>query len=240
MTDTEPSIRTVPTDSDPTEDFPRAVAARIGDRALWLGNSGAIEPGNLEKMGLSPEYIISVNKRTTTATTDHHPLVDAQINDPDQFAAAVDTARQRYRQSGTLLVNCAAGISRSTTVVATTLAVEDELSFEQAVSDVTDTRQRAAPHRKLQINAYSYLISEHDRTGARDKLAALVDAVYIGGEDAEKALTPLAGRSESNDEWVSVDDSTCKEPLRQVIKLDKQPTNTHSPTDTGRNESSTE
>jgi atypical dual specificity phosphatase len=211
MTDSNPAIRTIPEDSNPTQNYPKAVAARIGDRELWLGNSGAIEPDNLATMGIDPEYVVSVNKRTTTATTDHHPLVDARINDPDQFATAVETARERYRQSGTLLVNCAAGISRSTTVVATVLAVEEDMAFEQAVSAIRDTRQLATPHRKLQINAYSYLVTEHGRETARDELRSLVESAYIGGEDAETALKPLEHESKTNEDGVSVNESTWKE-----------------------------
>lgn len=66
-------IRTVPEDADPAR-FPRALAARIGNRNLWIGNQGASRPDNLDTMGLDPTAVITVNREATAATTDHYPL----------------------------------------------------------------------------------------------------------------------------------------------------------------------
>lgn len=80
---------------------------------------------------------------------------------------------------------------RRTTAVATVLAVEEEMLFEEAVSEIREIRQLAKPNRKLQINAYSYFTTEHGRAASRNKLHSLVDAAYISGEDATNALEPL-------------------------------------------------
>jgi hypothetical protein len=71
--DTTQRVRTVPRDVDP-EKFPQALAAKIGDRKLWIANGGAIESNHLSAMDLDPEYVVSVNKNETWATTDHYPL----------------------------------------------------------------------------------------------------------------------------------------------------------------------
>jgi atypical dual specificity phosphatase len=136
-------------------------------------------------MDLDPEFVVTVSERRTNATTDHHPLRDGYVNDRGDFTAAVETARKRYTQSGTVLVHCAAGISRSTTVIATTLAVEEECSFDEAVAKVAAHRERARPHEKLRINALNYLATRHDRQEARDTLVDLVRRARL--EDATQA-----------------------------------------------------
>ena len=142
---TDRAVRTIPYDVAP-EKFPTALAARIGDRNLWIANGGAIESNHLSAMNLDPEYVVTVNQNATWATTDHHPLKDGFINDQEEFADAVATTRDSIRADGTVIVNCSAGISRSTTVIATAIAAEDDLSFEAAVDEIKDTRPRAQPH----------------------------------------------------------------------------------------------
>lgn len=185
------TIRTVPSGTDPSTGHPRAVAVRIGDRNLWLGNRGGAQPENLDAMELSPSYVVTVNRQPTAATTDHHPLHDGCINDQAEFTAAVETVRQRYQQSGDVLVHCAAGISRSTTALATTLAVEEDFPFGAAVEEVTTYRERARPHPKLQVNALSYLITEHGRHAARSALSELLSTVRFTANDRDNAPRPL-------------------------------------------------
>jgi hypothetical protein len=66
------------------------------------------------------------------------------------------------------------------------------------VSEIRATRQLATPHRKLQINAYSYLVAEHGWATARDDLGSLVESAYIGGEDAKSVLEPLEDSSKKD------------------------------------------
>lgn len=186
------TIRTVPRDIDPSTGHPRAVAVRIGDRNLWLANRGGAQPEHLDAMELSPEYVVTVNRRPTAATTDHYPLHDGYVNDQTEFIAAVEGVRQRNRESGDVLVHCAAGISRSTTVLAVTMAVDESISFGEAVEEVQTYRERARPHPKLQVNALSYLVTEHGRDPARSALAGLASTVRFSASDKDN-LPALLG-----------------------------------------------
>ena len=184
-------IRTIPRDADP-DGIPKAVAARIGDRDLWIANIGAIRSNHLSAMDLYPEYVVSVNQSTTWATTDHHPLKDGHINDPQKFATAVEATRDNIKADGTVIVNCSAGISRSSTVITTAIAAEDDISFTAAVKEIKQTRQQANPHPKLQLNAYTYLGTVEDRAVARQQLADLADSRKIKHQDeniVEKLLS---------------------------------------------------
>jgi len=176
----EPSntVRTVPPDTDP-EQFPRALAARIGNRNVWIANSGGVEPDHLATMELDPAHVVSVNRSATEATTDHHPLKDGYLNDQQKFHDAVEATRQRLQQPGTVIINCAAGISRSTTVSATAIAAAEELAFDSVVEEIKETRPRARPHPKLQLNVLAYLASTEDRADARKQFKQLAEDTRI-------------------------------------------------------------
>ena len=177
-------IRTIPRDADP-DGIPKAVAARIGDRDLWIANVGAIRSNHLAAMDLYPEYVVSVNQSATWATTDHHPLKDGHINNPQKFATAVEATRENIKADGTVIVNCSAGISRSSTVIATAIAAADDISFTAAVEEIKQTRQQANPHPKLQLNAYAYLGTVEDREAARQQLADLAASRKIRHQDED-------------------------------------------------------
>ncbi len=197
---TNKAVQTVPKNPDPDLP-PKAIAARVGDRDLWIGNVGAIKPRLLSELELDPEYIVTVNETATTATTDHCPLTDEQVNDHQQFSAAVRTTRAHIRNKGTVLVNCSVGVSRSATVIATAIAAEDGLSFDAAVTEIRDHRPRANPHPKLQLNAYAYLVTEENRTDARHQIDALVDNMHLRSETGN-AIQELVSK-ESTDQTPS-------------------------------------
>ena len=69
---TDRPVRTVPLDADP-DTFPQALAARTGDRELWIANGGGIESDHLSEMDFDPEHIVSVNRSETSATTPSSP-----------------------------------------------------------------------------------------------------------------------------------------------------------------------
>jgi len=183
------AVQTVPENPDP-DLAPKAVAARVGDRDLWIGNVGAIKPRLLAEMDLDPEYVVSVNGTATAVTTDHYPLEDEHINDHQQFSNAVTTTRNRIRSEGTVLVNCSVGVSRSATVIATAVAAEDRLSFDAAVAEIRETRPRARPHPKLKLNAFAYLVTEENRAQARYQIKELVDNMCIRSQNG-KAIEKL-------------------------------------------------
>jgi len=193
-------VQTVPKNPDPDLP-PKAIAARVKDRNLWIGNVGAIKPRLLAEMDLNPDYIVTVNETATAATTDHYPLKDEQVNDHQQFSAAVETTRAHIRNEGTVLVNCSVGVSRSATVVATAIAAEDGISLDAAVAEIRDHRPRANPHPKLQLNAYAYLVTEENRSDARYQIDALVDNMHLRSE-TDNAIQELVSE-ESTDQTPS-------------------------------------
>lgn len=178
--------RTVPADATVGYPFPDAVAVRIADRDLWIANGRAIRPDNLDAMGIDPDYVVSMNLRATNATTDHHHLEDAEINPHDDFTAAVDTACKRITQDGTTIINCAAGVSRSATVMATAFAAKQDISLAEAIEVVQESRERATPHTKLQINAYAYLADVESRQEAMDGFIDACEKISPNGTDTER------------------------------------------------------
>jgi atypical dual specificity phosphatase len=182
-----PPVRTLPPDVPPSR-FPEALAARIGDRELWIANGGAVRPTNLDALNLNPEYVVSVNRTATDATTDHHPLKDGYLNPQDKFTAAVEAARKRLQQDGTTIVNCAAGVSRSSTIIATAIAAEDEVAFKTALEEIRQTRERAYPHTKLQVSAQAYLASIENREEATTELEKLAKGVSLDPQETKQVV----------------------------------------------------
>ena len=146
----------------------RTVLKQIGDRPLYLGNqcsvgADGVSHGMTETFAEEGVPVLSVNKREQPLTTHHHPIHDGPGNDPAAFEAAMDTARELYQavlkgdRPGPMMVNCAAGISRSTTTIAVTLAATEEVSFETGVQKVKTYRGRASPHPALVELAETYL-----------------------------------------------------------------------------------
>ena len=141
------------------EPFP--VVRRIGDRELSLGNKFAACPDRLtacpDRHDRTFEYVLSATSDPYPLTTHHHPLIDGPGNEWNAFEGAVDDARRLYERDGSLLVHCKAGISRSSTIIATTLAAEDGLGFHDALAIVQEARPIATPHPALHELAVVYL-----------------------------------------------------------------------------------
>ncbi len=131
-----------------------AVVRRVGDRECYLGNWRAADPAHCDR---TFDYVLSLSDNECPNTTHHRPMVDGPENDWSAFEAAVDTACRLYRQDGSLLVHCTAGISRSTTVTATALAAEEETELRDAIDLVQDARHHAQPHPALHEQAVVYL-----------------------------------------------------------------------------------
>ena len=133
------------------------VIRRIGDRDLYLGNGHAADPTCRDR---AFEYVLSVSTDCYPLTTHHHPLDDGPDNEWDRFERAVDTARTLYDRDGSLLIHCTAGISRSSTLVAATLAAEEKREFHDALSVVQRARPSATPHPALHELAIVYLAAQ--------------------------------------------------------------------------------
>lgn len=132
----------------------RPVIRQIGDRPLFIGNWRSADPAQHDR---TFEFVLSATETAYPLTTHHHPLVDGPENEWPDFEAAVDTTRRLYRSEGSLLVHCKAGVSRSTTLLATTIAIEEERPFHDAVEDVRAVRPVATPHHALVEQAVTYL-----------------------------------------------------------------------------------
>ncbi|MFT4947893.1 MAG: hypothetical protein ACI9CA_000011 [Natronomonas sp.] len=105
-------------------------------------------------------HVISLNAEPYDLVTDHHPLTDGPGNSDEAFDAAVDAARRAYRaEQGPVLINCAAGVSRSTTVMATVLAAENPttFTFASAVEHIRERRPPVNPADALKRHARRYL-----------------------------------------------------------------------------------
>lgn len=134
------------------EDEP--IIRRIGHRSLYLGNAFAANPEHHDR---TFEYVLSATADEHPLTTHHRPLADGPGNEWAAFEAAVDTARRLYRREGSVLIHCKAGISRSTTLVATALAAEEDRRFRDALALVQDARPYAMPNPALHTLAVIYL-----------------------------------------------------------------------------------
>lgn len=135
-----------------TEDGP--IIRRMGERNLYLGNKHAADPGQHDQ---SFRYVVSVSTDDYPLTTHHHPLEDGPGNEWTAFERAVDTARRVIQQDGSVLIHCKAGISRSSTVIATALAAEESLPLRESLSVVLRARPTATPHPALHELAVVYL-----------------------------------------------------------------------------------
>lgn len=132
----------------------RAVIRRLGDRDLYLGNRFAARPDYHDR---EFDYVLSASTERHPLTTHHHPLIDGTGNEWSTFESAVDAARRLYRADGSLLIHCRAGISRSSTLVATTLAAEENRRFHDALALVQEARPYAMPNPALHELAVVYL-----------------------------------------------------------------------------------
>lgn len=134
----------------------RPVIRRIGDRNLFLGNESAADCAYHDQ---TFEYVLSATHTEYPLTTHHCPLTDGP-NEWTAFETAVDTARTLVRREGGVLIHCKAGISRSSTLIATALAAEEERQFSDALAAVQDARPHAGPHPKLHELAVVYLAAD--------------------------------------------------------------------------------
>jgi len=75
---------------------------------------------------------------------EHYPLVDGD-NDPEDFAEAVQIVRDILQSDKTVLVHCQAGASRSVTVLATAIAAENDIRFQDALYKCQMTGVYPAP-----------------------------------------------------------------------------------------------
>ena len=76
-------------------------------------------------------------------------MIDGSGNQPTTLIAAVYMLDELLERHQRVLVHCHAGVSRSSTVVATYLAHKDGMNFDEALEFVKSKRPRAAPNPAL-------------------------------------------------------------------------------------------
>lgn len=138
------------------------VCEQIGHRPLFIGSSRAASEGGTEETFTD---VITVSSYSLPRTTEFIPLVDGVDVEYSQFKKAVEAAREAYQRGGKVLVQCEVGISRSAAVIAAVLATEEARTFEEALEEVRQYRQRASPRQPLRECAKRYLQEEATSSG---------------------------------------------------------------------------
>lgn len=127
---------------------------QIGQRSLYLGSARAAHEGVVD---IDFEHVITVSSSKQPLTTEFVPLVDGPSLGYEQFKQAVDAVRAHYHCGAPILVQCEVGISRSAAVIATAIACEEGTSFESALEEVKEYRDRASPRRSLRESGKRYI-----------------------------------------------------------------------------------
>lgn len=133
------------------------VCEQVGQRPLYIGSARAASEGVVDH---EFAHVISVSSYSLSRTTKFIPLVDGSSVEYKQFKKAVEAARAGYQQKAPTLVHCEVGISRSTAVLATVIAAEEKMAFEDALEEIRLYRSRASPQRPLRECAKQYLREE--------------------------------------------------------------------------------
>lgn len=166
------------------------VVRRLGPRPLYLGNRRAADPAS-QAFPRAFDHVLTLSFGREPSTTHHHPLADGPGNPTQTFDAAVDTARALHRRDGELLVHCAAGVSRSVTVLATTIAVEEGTSFRRGLDVVAHHRRRSYPHPALREQGRRYR-----REAVVERDLEPTDPGARSG-DGDRITTPVSSGSET-------------------------------------------
>ncbi|MDY6770647.1 MAG: dual specificity protein phosphatase [Candidatus Nanohaloarchaea archaeon] len=103
--------------------------------------------------------VINLSKRDSPATDQavrHVPLDDSATVDGEQFKEAVDAALTAH-EDGPVLIHCNMGVSRSTAVAATVIAIEKEKELRDVLRNIEQERPQANPHPALVEQAQQLL-----------------------------------------------------------------------------------
>lgn len=90
------------------------------------------------------------------------PMRDGPRNDLQRFDQAVTHVRSCLKTGDNLLVHCSAGASRSPAVVATALALYNEIGLEAAFEQIATHRNAVDPHEAIVRQAARVYSQNHE------------------------------------------------------------------------------
>lgn len=135
---------------------------KIKDK-LYIGDVTELRKTEENQIDIDVILNLSSYKSNRQQATDY-TWIDLYIRDSKHsqhsFNTAVQIAVQQIKSNKKVLINCAAGISRSTTVTATALAEIEDKSFQEALEQVKEHRETANPAPGLREHAKNYLASK--------------------------------------------------------------------------------
>lgn len=132
---------------------------------MYKYNKNIAFGGHEERNNIIPdkesEYTI-INLSKSSQRENHHiPLNDGAYdggNSQQQFAEAVNIIRKQIQQNNPVFVHCAAGQSRSVSVLSTAIAAEYDEDYEDVQKELMNIRGSSTePANSLQTKARTYL-----------------------------------------------------------------------------------
>ena len=119
-------------------------------KKIWLGD--ALDASSLKSLQANHiTGVLNVAKEIQCSEFDgivcnKISLVDGAGNDPERLLYSVSVLKRLLKDHKCVLVHCAAGISRSATVLAMHLSISHGMSFEEAVNLLQKKRPVVDPH----------------------------------------------------------------------------------------------
>lgn len=90
----------------------------------------------------------------------HAPLIDGPGNENHHMASAISELARLYKEGHTILIHCHMGVSRSPTVLAAFIAINDQIDFGTALDYIKKVRPIVHPHISLMKMAKE-IINDH-------------------------------------------------------------------------------
>ena len=122
--------------------------SKITDQLYLSGYAFAASLWEKNPLGITHVLNVSTNEpylETAGVTYCHVPFDDGAPIPPNKFAAALAFMRFAWENQGKILVHCAAGISRSATMVASFLHYSHQMDFNDAVTYIMSKRPVVNP-----------------------------------------------------------------------------------------------
>lgn len=128
--------------------------ARVTDEIYFGAERAILDTNPYRSMNVDCILSLSFNHRNADKCI---PMDDGAGTSVEQIEDAVQWVEDQIEQGNRVFINCAAGISRSSTVTATVIARERDITFDAALLVVKNARERAKPHPALEETAKMYL-----------------------------------------------------------------------------------